>query len=422
MIDNPQSAIIFAPFWGQSDHVGNVRIDRFVRWLSSDGFHVVIVRAGSTDFTQQESWGTAITVRDPLGLYKDNNQISSSTTQRKQNKFRRRLSYFLFNPDPSVVWARAAARSKYVLEAAAKATFIISSNPPESAHLGAWLISKKIGLPHIVDMRDGWLDEPLKPILRNSAIRRWREARLESRILRDASSVLVTSDVWKELLSNRLNELKNKITVLTNGYPALMNTKVELARSQRHEGMVLVHAGRFFASMSTRSPSLLLQPLLDGISHINNRGTIRLVGPLNSDELEIINLFVEPFRERGWVIDCPGGLPRNELLELLPQSDGLLLLSETYAAIPAKLFEYIPTGRPILVVTARNSATWRVCSNLPQAFLVEARGGTDVLSVNRYFDAASNPDLKATIPNEFSESYLSEILKFEIKKCQIDLV
>ena len=29
--------------------------------------------------------------------------------------------------------------------------------------MGARLLSRRTGVPHIVDMRDGWLDEPLSP-------------------------------------------------------------------------------------------------------------------------------------------------------------------------------------------------------------------------------------------------------------------
>jgi len=38
-----KKAVIFAPFWRQTDHVGNHRVDRFVRWLAADGFYVVLV-------------------------------------------------------------------------------------------------------------------------------------------------------------------------------------------------------------------------------------------------------------------------------------------------------------------------------------------------------------------------------------------
>lgn len=67
----PKKAIIFAPFWRQTGHVGNNRVDRFVRWLVDEGYHIVMIRAGSADAIHDESWMQEITVRDRLGLYRE---------------------------------------------------------------------------------------------------------------------------------------------------------------------------------------------------------------------------------------------------------------------------------------------------------------------------------------------------------------
>lgn len=409
-----KKAAIFAPFWRQAGHVGNLRVDRFARWLAEDGFHVVMIRAGSVDGRREESWGTEITVRDPMGLYRDASRTGVHPLARKPNKLRRNLSYWLFNPDPGVVWASKAARHPSVLEAAAGADFILSSSPPESAHVGAWKLSRRLGLPHIVDMRDGWMDEPLKPLLRTSAFRRWQEGRLEARILHDAGAIQVTSDVWQELLCKRMPELASKAIVLTNGYPPTIPELVRTERARHDSGLVLVHAGKFFGSMLTRSPDLLLAPLLQVISQSQQQGTVRLIGSLSDDDHTIIARFEAPFLEHGWRIECTGNIPRDELFRLLPQADGLLLLAEKFAAIPCKLFEYIPTGRPILVVTNRNSATWRICEKLPQAVLVDCDAPQKIAEVE-FLKILTNCDLSSVVPEEFCEARLKDILLRSLK-------
>lgn len=366
----PKKAIIFAPFWRQEGHVGNNRVDRFVRWLSEDGYTVVIVRAGSADGARQEHWGQEITVRDRMGLYRDALPGAAEVgLPRKPNKFRRALAYWIFNPDPTVFWARAAANQPAVLQALDGAAFILSSSPPESAHVGAWLLSRRSGVPHIVDMRDGWLDEPLKPILHSSALRRWLEGRMEARILRDAKAIQVTSDVWQELLCKRMPDLLDKVQVLTNGYPQHMPEPLSRLPKAPDEELVLIHAGRFLGSSLARSPALLLAPLLQNLSKPPTKGVIQLIGSLSDYELKLIAPFKPEFQKIGWRIECPGRIPRDELLKLLPQADGLLLLSASNAAIPSKLFEYIPAGRPVFVVTEMGSAVWNTCENLPQVHL-----------------------------------------------------
>lgn len=403
----PKKAIIFAPFWRQEGHVGNNRVDRFVRWLSEDGYTVVIVRAGSTDGKRQESWGQEITVRDRMGLYRD--VMSGAATigpPRKPNKVRRALAYWLFNPDPTVFWARAAAKDPAVLRAMKGASFILSSSPPESAHVGAWMLSRRMGVPHIVDMRDGWLDEPLKPILYSSALRRWLEGRMEARILRDAKAIQVTSDVWQELLCKRMPDLRAKVQVLTNGYPQHMSEPQPRLPKGPDQELVLIHAGRFLGSSLSRSPALLLGPLLQNLSRLPTKGVIRLIGLLSDDELKLIAPFKPQFQKIGWHIECPGSMPRDELLKLLPQADGLLLLSASYAAIPSKLFEYIPAGRPIFVVTEMESAVWKICERLPQVHLKKVDMDNQDFNVN--FENSFYLTEQYIAPPEFSEKLLSQ--------------
>jgi hypothetical protein len=348
-------------------------------------------------------------VRDPIGLYRDASPTGIQPPARKPNKTRRALSYWLFNPDPGVTWAYVAACHPSVLKASSGAAFIISSSPPESVHVGAWKISRKLGLPHIVDMRDGWLDEPLRPILRTSAFRRWQEGRLETQILNDATAILVTSDVWQELLCNRLPKLANKVTVLPNGYPLSLPKIVAAKNKPNDAGLVLVHAGRFSGSDTRRTPDLILQPLLACVNQKASQGTIKLIGSLSDDELAVIEQFVAPFAEHGWRIECPGCLLRQELLELLPQADGLLLLSASFAAIPSKLFEYIPTGRPILVATEQGSATWRICDSLPQAFLIKMGKQPSHSTLEMYLNAALDINSTSTCPDKYDEGNLSKI-------------
>jgi hypothetical protein len=407
MLNEQKKAIIFAPFWRQVGHVGNNRIDRFVRWLAEDGYRIIMIRAGSADATRDESWGQEITVRDRLGLYRDAESGSAVVANpRKPNKWRRALVYWLFNPDPTVVWARSAARHPTVVAAMEGAHFILSSSPPESAHVGAWILSCKSSVPHIVDMRDGWLDEPLKPLLRSSALRRWQEGRLERRILQQAKGIQVTSAVWKDLLCGRYAQLATKVQVLTNGYPenalALSSTDVENAET------VLIHAGRFTGSRLTQYPALLLEPLLKNIANSSNTGIIRLIGPLTKEELAQIALYESRFKAIGWQIETPGAITRTELLKQLPKADGLLLLSASSAALPSKLFEYIPTGLPIFVVTEKGSATWDICDPLPQATMIDIATNTPGSAKNEnkgFYEKTS-----FSVPDDYSEPKLS--LKF----------
>ena len=179
--DGRGTVLIVAPFWRQAKNVGNHRVERYVRWLTACGFRVAIVRAGTRDAATQTGDGHEITVRDPLNLYPDTD--TSPTKPRKPNKMRRFLAYVMLNPDPSIVWARRAVTHSLVEKLAGETVCVMSSGPPDSSHVAASRIAERFGARFIADMRDGWLDDPLKPLLQKYRLQRWREGILERRVL-----------------------------------------------------------------------------------------------------------------------------------------------------------------------------------------------------------------------------------------------
>ena len=415
-----KKAVIIASFWGQEKHIGNLRVDRFVRWLAEDGYHVCVVRAGSVDKRKETAFGVEITVRDPLGLHRDsgpdaNGQGTVAVPLRKPNKWRRSLAYRLFCPDPEVVWGRRVVRSREVAEALAGVNFILSSSPPESAHLTAWKLSRKYNIPHIVDMRDGWIDEPLKPLLRTSSFRRWQEGRMERRILDDAINVYVTSDNWKELLCQRLPALLNKVHVLTNGYPIYVDSK-GLTNEKTDKGILLVHAGRFLGSSLRRPPILLLKKLLNFVKKNNSDGDIFLIGNLEEEDLISIDKFEKKIMKYGWRVHKNGHQSKNDLFKSMKNANGFLLLSTTFPGIPGKLFEYILFKKPIFVVTERGSATWNLCKKLPQAFLFDIASDDDTENLEKFYQAITSKDFVGVAPEEYSEKYLSQVMLDAVRK------
>ena len=412
-----KKAVLFVPFWGQPGHVGNNRVDRFIRWLAEDGFYVAVIKAGGIAGQRDTAWGQEITVRDPLGLYRVSDPSGNCAIPRKPSKLRRTIAYMLLNPDPTIVWAQLAAGHPAVVRAAREAKFVLSSSPPESALVGGWKLSRLVGIPHFVDMRDGWLDEPLKPLLHNSTLRRWREERIEKRILKDASAIQVTSEVWQELLCTRMPELKGKVKVLTNEYPPHIypnNNLRQAFEKKDKQSLVLIHAGQFLGSDVRRRPNLLLTSLMNVIRGQTCRGVVQLIGRLSIEERDIIRSFESDFSENGWVIECPGSVPRSELLQRLLKADGLLQHSTSYAAVPSKLFEYIPTGKPIFVVTEQNSATWRICERLPQVFL----SPTDEIAPpasSKFIIAIQEGNYDCEIPEEYSDGRGSAAMLETIK-------
>ncbi|MEQ1528081.1 MAG: glycosyltransferase [Methylococcales bacterium] len=407
-----KTVIIIAPFWHESGHVGNYRIERFIRWFTGSGIHVVLVSAGSADREAQQPWGLELTIRDPVGLYRDTEPSGESPKPRKPNKLRRALALWLFNPDIGVVWANRVAKHAKVLQHAAGAEFVLSSSRPESAHVASWRLAKQLNCKLVIDMRDGWLDEPLEPLLMTSSIRRFVEGRLEKKILAAAEQIFVTSEVWRELLVARGVAKAERVAVITNAYPDFDFSTVA-AESSKHKNrhpIELLHTGRFRASRSSQDPALLLEPLRIGLAGRDLKGSINLLGQLDAEEQVEIENYGPKMAAVGWGLVCHTPVSRSEAMTRVGQADGLLLLCAAYAAIPSKVFEYIPAKRPLLIVAKPGSAIWRVGMNIKQATLLDySQPDTWREAIELFLNMLNSNQYESSCPEIYSDAYLGKL-------------
>lgn len=367
-----KTILVLAPWWLDDGHVGNRRLKRHLKWLTDSGWRSTLVCAGPEFQLKETAEGTEITIPDPLRIHGP--LTPGSGPVRKPNALRRWAAYAVLNPDPSVVWTRAATGHPIVRHHCRTADLITASSPPEAPFLGALALARRYRIPFWMDMRDGWLDEPLKPLLRRHAWQRWREARLESACLIAANRVTVTSETWKDLLTKRYPDLGTKVAVVTNAAVAL-----DVAGPSRPAGFA--YAGRFHSSRPERSMRTLAPYLPD----------LTVIGDVTADERDEI-------RELGWSLRPP--VPVDKLPETLAGFSGLVLLSESMGSIPAKFFDYLAAGRPILAVCPMRSATWNACESVPHAYRLDP--SLPDASVIATFREASLSDAIHPVPDRFT--------------------
>ena len=379
-------------------------MERYVQWLSEAGIPAVIVRAGAHARVVDHPWGTEVVVRDPLRLYREAG-AAAPENRRKPNSLRRRISYQIFNPDPTIVWARKLARDTELLRRLDGTTHIIASNPPESVHVGAAVLARRLGAAYVMDMRDGWLDEPLRSLLQTSPLRRWRESRLERRCVAVAQAIVVTSETWKRLLVHRYPGVEPKVHVITNAYPARSSYAMGQQIRAASAGLRLIYAGRFYGSDPRRSPKVLLDPLVGALHRRISAGEILLPGDHGALDLDEIDGIGQQL-PIGWSIEAREPMPRSDLLRLLADASGLLMLTASQSQIPAKLFEYLPTGRPILAVAPADSEVVRFCRAIPHVFTISPTPNVAASTVvEAFLDACSDPT-RRPVPSDYSQQAL----------------
>lgn len=422
-INKQKKALLIAPFWGKSDHVGVYRIDRFKRWLITEGFAIIIIKGGTKNELQKFNWGIEISIRNSVDNVTNKLiQISSKIHTKLFLYIWNTLVSILLVPDENRLWARKVLKHPLVINNTDNINFVISSSPPHSSHIAAFQISKKNNIPLIMDMRDGWLDEPLRSNLRNSKKRIYIEGKLEKKILTCSNLVFVTSVKWKELLLKRYPGFNDKVTVLTNAYPVFEFANKSNSESKQKDVLELLHAGRFTGSSYLRKADILLSPLLNAIIESENslKVNILLVGRIKRKDHDTLMKWVQQFRKINSKITIKEHITRAELFNLFENVDGLLLLSTSFAAIPSKTFEYIKSQKPILAATFKGSAIWELAQNIPQMFLYDyTNSKKDYDIIDKFLSACWTGKFEIKVPDQYSEEHLSKIFMSSIKRCLV---
>lgn len=244
---------------------------------------------------------------------------------------------------------------------------IFSSGPPWSSHLVALRLKRKYSVPWIADFRDGWAanDWGLEeiPIWQNLMDRK-----LEKICVQSADQVVsVTNPLREYFVRSYPNLPKSKFVVLPNGFddpepcePDLKDASPSLGSEDGIRGRrpkFLLHLGDLYFHRRIDSFCLAVADLLK--SGELESGAIRVLFQGDASP-EIIaaaeRAAPELFREK--IIEVRRRIPWGEAHQLLDGASLLLIFQgDNRNAIPAKFFEYLRTGKPILAVVQRGALT-----------------------------------------------------------------
>ena len=224
---------------------------------------------------------------------------------------------------------------------------IWSTYPIATAHVVGAELQQRSGLPWIADFRDPMAQEgyPADPVT-------WQAyRRIEKRTFGQASLCTFTSPSAARTYKARYADIPGRVALLENGYDE--ETFVDVERAEQvalplHAGrLTLLHSGIVYPS--ERDP----RPLFAALNQLSRSGrirpgqlTIRFRAPVHEQLLRDFALAhdVQPYVEI-----CPAVGYREALAEML-RADALLVMQAANCneQVPAKLYEYLRAGRPVL--------------------------------------------------------------------------
>lgn len=256
-------------------------------------------------------------------------------------------------PDTKIGWRIPAVRVGKRLIAAHRPDIILSSSPPETAHLIAGDLARASGIPWVADLRDGWLFEPPAADLRAGGLRRWLEGRMERAMATRAATVVAVTDPIVEDLRERYAGIIGRTATISNGYDAA--DFAGLTRQRTDDGLFrLTYTGAFSGSSQGRSAESLFAAVAQARGDDPaTRLRVEIVGPVSEQERSLagqagiadIVSFVPP-------------VPRRAAYQHQIDADALLLVTAPgiRSVATSKLYDYIGAGRPILALAEGNAA------------------------------------------------------------------
>lgn len=236
---------------------------------------------------------------------------------------------------------------------------VISTSPPLATHIAALFLKARYQLRWIADFRDPLYGNP-------GRARRWASAydlSLERAIFHSADALVAVTDAVRDEWRARYPRWRDKMHLIWNGFDP-EEAVGPLPIPPRPE-RVLAHIGVLYRQ---RHPYALMEALdrLMCKGRLNPANfNLCFLGPIQERERFEDHPATASLIRRG-CLDIRGELaPRAQANQEMATADFLLLIDITNLGgssytVPAKIYDYILMGRPILALTGRHSPVERI--------------------------------------------------------------
>lgn len=341
-------------YWPPAGGVSVQRILHFVNNLCELGVKCHVIHPENASYYQvdsslqeqlkQEVVTHSVPIKDLTSLIKripgqGKEGNIKSTNGSIFSRFLKKIRANYFIPDPKINWVKPVVSKAQKLIAQENFDLIFTNGTPHSVHLTGLRISQMSQIPWVADFRDPWtrMDNFEYLPLNTSALRKHQI--LERKVIQNADLTLTVSQSWAE----EFRDLGAKRSAhITNGFDQIIDKKVTPEFIVSHVGSIhtdrdlsgFIHA---FANASKNEKSKHQSWKLALIGNVDSN-TIKLAKDKIPDNQLLLTGLVNHDVAKDWIA-------KSSAL-LLPINNS----KANKGRIPAKLFEYLSSGTPIILL------------------------------------------------------------------------
>lgn len=264
---------------------------------------------------------------------------------------------FLF-PDRQRAWIPPVLRHFDYLRRDEYPDAVFATGGPWTSLIVGQLLAKRFGVPFIADFRDPWASNAHLHFTSHYLLN--KSTKLERSVCASAACVIANTEELRSKFVSDYPELKDKCVAITNGChrqdfeilakdPLPENMPIAPSESRHQQGIELCHFGTVYLM---RTPSALLRAVVDLLREgkiCSQQLRLRFVGmwEVGNDGTEDLAQELEKHA----VLKRDPPVSHQQCLREMVKADALLILQPSSTLqIPGKIYEYIATGRPLLVI------------------------------------------------------------------------
>jgi glycosyltransferase involved in cell wall biosynthesis len=370
-----KKVLVITYYWPPAGGIAVNRITKFCKYLSEFGWEPVVltVKKGnyvSTDNTLLQDIKHITDVYrtpslEPHTVYKllsswfarSHKQNSNSISKPRLPKFKAfaeliRLNIFV--PDSRIGWKPFATREGKRIIDTTKPDLIFSTAPPFTPHLVAMELHKSSGIPWVADFRDPWVDAACYNTVKRLTLIKNINRNLEKNVVKTATALTFTGPQLRDhYLMQSGEEFRKKAHVITNGYDPEDLTHPTQAQSSR---FYISYFGSIYIRRYKHVLFQTIQKLLNENASLAKDLCLRIVGNIDEEIKTSLQQLIPAAN-----LEITGFIPYADTVALLQQPQLLLLIVDRVDynenITLGKVFDYLPTGNPVLGVGPVNGDT-----------------------------------------------------------------